>query len=90
MAPLHEPHLNRSSTGPAACTHGSRGVDKYSMDRIEQNIQRLKDRIARFRREHEHIWAKQSSPRTLQQTDSEHTEQRELTPAEQYKKDMGF
>ena len=65
----------------------SRGVDKYSMDRIEQNIQRLKDRIARFRREHEHIWQKQSSPRTLQQTE---TVKRELTPAEQMKKDMGF
>ena len=87
MAPLLDLRLNRFGVGPAAMSHRSRGVDKYDMDRREQITQMLKDRIARFKRDNAHIWER---PSKLAKEQPKEPEQRELTPAEQMKKDLGF
>lgn len=87
MAPLLDLRLNRLGVGPAAVNHRSRGVDKYNMDRQEQITQMLKDRIARFKRENAYIWER---PSKLAVEKPKETMEKELTPAEQMKKDLGF
>ena len=57
------------------------------MTELEQITQMLKDRIARFKRDHAYIW--DSPSRLNSEQTSKHVE-RELSPAEQMKKDMGF
>ena len=54
---------------------------------IEQATQMLKDRIARFKRDHAYIWER---PSKLDVEKPKETMAREQSPAEQMKKDMGF
>ena len=59
MAPLLVDRLYRLAVGPAAVNHGSRGVDKYSMEtptRIELACEDIKHRIQEFKIVHSHIW----------------------------------
>ena len=87
MAPLLDLRLIRFGVGPAAVSMVVEGSINMSMDTREQITQMLKDRIARFKRENAHIW---ETPSKLAHEQTEAPTQRELTPAEQIKKDMGF
>ena len=70
----------------------SRGV-KYYMDRREQITQMLKDRIAKFKRENAHIWAKTEPDRSQtlahdeRETSKEHKDESE---ARAIKRALGF
>jgi hypothetical protein len=57
------------------------------MTEREQITQMLKDRIARFKRDHAYIW---ETPSRLNSEQTSKQLERELSPAEQIKKDMGF
>ena len=87
MAPLLDLRLIRFGVGPAAVSMVVEGSINMSMDRQEQITQMLKDRIARFKRENAYIWER---PSKLAVEKPKETIEKELTPAEQMKKDLGF